>query len=132
MSRLKTMAIVIAALSSLCAALARADSASEAVPDVRCLIVGMYMRKSDDGRARAAGLGLALFHFGRLDARESGPNLEELNASEAMKMTPADLKSEAARCGSEADEKGKQLQLIGQHLVQRGQQQQGEKQGQSP
>lgn len=60
--------------------------------------------------------------LGRLDALSPKADLEALIESDVGKMSPDDLKSEAVRCGTAITEKGKQLQVIGQHLVERGKQ----------
>jgi hypothetical protein len=49
-------------------------------------------------------------------------DLEALLAEQSAKMTPADIKAEAVRCGSELTQTGKEIQIIGQHLVERGKQ----------
>ena len=99
-------AIVI--LTTLCAPQARADTA-EVTSAVRCVIVALRMGQVPGVAAQTAGM-MTMFHYlGRLD-------------SEVGKLSTDDLKSEAARCGKKITEKGEELQVIGQHLVERGKQ----------
>ncbi len=70
------------------------------------------------------------YYLGRLDAHTPKLDLETLIANEAAKWTQADMRSEAVRCGSEITERGKQLQTMAQHLVERGKQQELEQQQQ--
>jgi hypothetical protein len=119
--------LAIITLAMFCTPQARADT-SDATPDVRCLIVGMRMGQIPGATAQTAGIMTLFYYLGRLDAFSPKPDLEVLIESEVRKMSPDDLKSEAVRCGSEITEKGKQLQVIGQHLVERGRQLQLEEQ----
>ena len=57
---------------------------------------------------------MAIYYLGRLDAQKPKVDLEALLIDQANRMTPADLKSEAVRCGSELAARGQELQDIGQ------------------
>jgi hypothetical protein len=76
---------------------------------------------------QAAGVMIALYYLGRLDARSPRLDLVALLGDEADKMTPETLKSEAVRCGSEFKEKGNELTAIGQRLVERAKKEGSEK-----
>jgi hypothetical protein len=115
----KGVFLAIVTLAVFCTLQAGADTPN-ATPDVRCMIVGMRMGQVPGATAQTAGIMAIFYYLGRLDALSPKPDLEALIESEVVKMSPDDLKSEAVRCGSEITEKGKQLQVIGQHLIERG------------
>ena len=97
---------------------------AEATSDVRCIVVGLRFARATDSTQRSAGLMLSLYYIGRLDGHNPGFDLENAIAQQMEKMTPADYASEAQRCGGNLQNKGKQITVIGQHLIQRGQQMQ--------
>lgn len=133
MDRLKAGVVLMTTLSAaVWVAMVYAGTADDAVSDVRCLIVGMNMGKSSDASTQTAGLMSMYYYFGRLDARSPKPDLEQLIASQVVKMTAADLQAEGTRCGSQLSERGKALQLIGQHLAERGKQQELQKRSDKP
>ena len=121
----------VAALSVLGASPARADT-PDATPDVRCLIAAMKMGQVSGVSAQTAGMMVMFYYLGHLDALSPKPDVEALIASEVGKMSPEDLKLETVRCGSEVAEKGRQLQVIGQHLVERGKERELEEQQKKP
>jgi hypothetical protein len=91
--------------------------------DARCVIVALRLGEIRDASVQMAGLTIAYYYLGRLDALSPKPDLEELIVNEGGKMTVDDIKSESVRCGSEFKEKAKELQVVGQHLTERGKQQ---------
>jgi hypothetical protein len=123
----KGASLAIVTLAMFCTPQARADT-SDAIPDIRCVLVGMKMGQVPGATAQTAGIMTMFYYIGRLDALSPKPDLEALIESEVRKMSSDDLKSEAVRCGSEITAKGKQLQVIGQHLMERGKQLQLEEQ----
>jgi hypothetical protein len=118
--------LVFAAASALCSVQTRADPLNapaggrNATADARCVLVGLGMMKIRDVTAQTAGVMTTYYFLGRLDALSPKPDLEALLAEASEKMTPADVQSEGVRCGSELTEKGQELKVIGQHLVERG------------
>jgi hypothetical protein len=134
MKRLERAVAMSTALSLLWIVQARADTSEARAPtqdvvaDVRCMMVGFSLGQTHDASTQTAGLMAAYYYLGRLDGRSPKPDLETLVAQQADLMTPAVVKSEAVRCGGELTETGKRLQVVGQHLVQRGEKQQLEKQ----
>jgi hypothetical protein len=95
--------------------------------DVRCLIVGLSMGSVPGAAPRTAGVMIAMYYLGRLDARSPKPDLEALLGEEVEKITPNDLKSESVRCGTEFKSKGNQLAKIGRRHMEREQKQKLEK-----
>jgi len=96
--------------------------------NARCVIVALRLGEIHDASVQTAGLMIAYYYLGRLDALSPKPDLEELIANEGGKMTVDDIKSESVRCGSKFKEKAKELQVVGQRLTERGKQQELEKQ----
>ncbi len=127
----KRAGLVLVTLAVFCTSQARADTADVNL-DVRCVIVAMRMGEAPGVAAQTAAMMSALYYLGRLDAVSPKPDIEALIESELVKMTPEEFKTEAARCGSQLTERGKQLQVMGQHLVQRGKELQLEEQQKKP
>lgn len=78
----------------------------EELADVRCVVVAMHMATLSNPQQRSAGVMIATYYLGRLDGRASQMDVELLIEEEANKMTPADLRSDAVRCGSALKKKG--------------------------
>ncbi len=93
---------------------------AEIIADLRCVIVGMGASEMPDPNVHSAGMMLTIYYLGRLDARVPKLDIEEPMIKEISKMTPADYKSEAQRCGASLTTKGQQITRIGQDMVQRG------------
>jgi hypothetical protein len=102
--------------ASLFSVKAHADD-GESVADVRCVIVAIQIGKMPGAAQQAAATMTALYYLGRLDGRSPKLDLEDLIAKEAVKMTSADFRSEAVRCGNALAEKGDVLQRIGNDLI---------------
>ena len=125
MKHAKLVSLLLAGVSVVGYVQAHADqtdasaSAPEVIADARCVIVGLGMGSVRGVTLQTAGIMIAMYYLGRLDARSPKPDLEALLGGEAEKITPDDLKSEAVRCGSEFKERGNQLSAMGQHLVER-------------
>ena len=105
-------------------------ASAKVTADVRCLIVGLGLGNVHGVTAQTAGMMSIFYYLGRLDAHTRKLDLETLIANEAAKWTQADMRSEVVRCGSEITERGKQLQTMAQHLLERGNQQELEQQQQ--
>jgi hypothetical protein len=86
--------------------------------DIRCLIVGSIISSSTDATTRTAGNMLAIYSIGRLNLF-SAQEIEDAMLSESVTITPAQIKSETARCGADLQEKGRMMQDIGQNIVRR-------------
>jgi hypothetical protein len=106
----------------VCAALAflpreeahAADGQKDA--DVRCVAVGLRMIEMTAPEQRTAGMMLAVYYLGRLDGKASDLDVERLVKAEAAKMTSADFRADAVRCGQEMQQKGSEIQRIGSSL----------------
>lgn len=85
----------------------------QANEDVRCMLVGLRMMTLSTPQQRADGAMLAIYYFGRLDGHAPQANVEQLLENEAKKLTMAQLRMDAARCGRTLAEKGRELQRIG-------------------
>jgi hypothetical protein len=89
--------------------------------DVRCLMVMLVvLAKAPGATEQTAAITSAMYYLGRLDGRSPKLSLEDALAAEGAKMTPADFRSEAVRCGTTITERGKQIQGMGKDLIERG------------
>jgi hypothetical protein len=91
-----------------------------AVADVRCLIVALQMGSTPGAEAQTAAFMSVMYYFGKLDKGVRDAELEQAIAQEALKMTQGEVATEARRCGSELQERGKAITTIGNDLVARG------------
>lgn len=101
----------------------QASCASELqiVSDVRCVVVGLRMAQMTVPQQRAAGMMLAVYYLGRLDGRAADAEVEELIKKEAGKMTTAEFRSNAVRCGKALTLKGQEIQKVGADLFRKAQ-----------
>lgn len=76
------------------------------VADARCVIVASRMVTLQDAQQRGAGMLLAMFYLGRLEARNGYAEERRLILEEAKSMTVSDLRSAAMRCGKALQEEG--------------------------
>jgi hypothetical protein len=127
MKRSEGLIVTATVLSVLHASPGFADTPG-ASANARCVIVALRLGEIRDASVQMAGLTIAYYYLGRLDALSPKPDLEELIANEGGKMTADDIKSESVRCGSEFKEKAKELKVVGQHLTERLKQNELEKQ----
>jgi hypothetical protein len=111
-------ALVILGTLGLSAATAAED---ETAADIRCVVVSMGLSQSDDAALKTAGLLSAMYYLGRLDGHAPNLDLENGFFDEIQKMNPAELQSEAMRCGRVLRERGMVLTDIGRNLIRRGQ-----------
>lgn len=81
--------------------------------DIRCMLVGLRMMTLNTPQQRTDGVMLAIYYLGRVDGRAPRANVEQLLVNESEKITSAELRKDAARCGRTLEEKGHQLQGIG-------------------
>lgn len=91
-------------------------SDEQSLSDVRCVVVGLRMIQANDEQQSAAGMMLAAYYLGRLDGRSRDGDSERLIKSEAQKMTLAEFRFNATRCGKALEVKGKQIQRAGTYL----------------
>lgn len=87
-----------------------------AVLDVRCVVVALRMAEMAEPQRRVAGTMLALYYLGRLDGRVPDNELEGLIERETGKMTEAEFRANAVRCGKALALKGQEIQKIGAEL----------------
>jgi len=85
----------------------------QSLADVRCVVVGMRMIEMAAPDQRAAGMMIATYYFGRLDSSLPDDGGERLIELEAVKMTLAEFRTNAARCGEAIQKKGQEIQKIG-------------------
>jgi hypothetical protein len=93
---------------------------TDSVADVRCFMVAMQIGKTPGTTQQTAALTGAMYYLGRLDGRSPKLDLESVMVAEEAKMTPADLRSEAVRCGATITARGNEIQRIGKDLIERG------------
>ena len=91
------------------------DSAT--VRDVRCVVVALHMLSAGAPEQRAAGMMVAMYYFGKIDARSPREDVENLIEQEARRMTPAVVRSDAARCGEPLQRKSEEITRIGMDLA---------------
>lgn len=113
-------AIICAALASGLLVKAYATDRQSSV-DVRCILVAMHMASSGVPVQRGAAMMVAMYYFGRLDDRSPHADIEQLIETEAGKMTLAELRASAARCGKALEEKSHEFARIGADLARKGQ-----------
>lgn len=92
-----------------------------ALSDVRCVVVGLRMVEMPASQQRTAGMMLAIYYLGRLDGRAPDAEVEGLIEREAEKMTAAEFRSNAVRCGNALTLKGQEIQRIGAELSRKAQ-----------
>ena len=85
--------------------------------DIQCIVVAMKMSATEGSAQQASATMITLYYLGRLDGRTPGLNVEGLIAREAAKMSAAELRSDAVRCGRVLVEKGREIQRIGLRLM---------------
>jgi hypothetical protein len=84
------------------------------------MVVGARLAESTNPRLRFSGEMLLSYFLGRIDGRSPHVNLERLIEREAKKMTAADQKNVARRCGAEFSARGAQITRIGEDLERSG------------
>lgn len=104
----------IALASGLCRPAHGSDRQTGA--DVRCVVVGMRMIEMATTQQRGAGMMLAVYYFGRLDGYTSRTDIDSLIEREARKMTVAEFRANATRCGKALTAKGQEIAKIGENL----------------
>lgn len=116
--RLNGISLIAWVLGALASGVALGSDAvnSYAVSDARCVVVGLRMAEMNEPQQRAAGTMLALYYLGRLDVRSPDSQLEKLVETEAEKMTQAEFRANAVRCGKALTLKGQEIQKIGADL----------------
>lgn len=84
--------------------------------DVRCVVVGLRMMRMTTSQQQGAGTMVTLYYLGRLDSRMPEAEADGLIESEAEKMTAAEFRANAVRCGKAFALRGKEIQKIGTDL----------------
>lgn len=88
----------------------------EQLADVRCIVVAMRSFSEGTPQQRGAEMMLAMYYFGRLDAEARGVDIAHLIERETEKMTLAQVRENATRCGKALVAKGLEIQEIGVNL----------------
>lgn len=104
-------ALFLIAFSLICSSAQASNDESSA--DVRCVLVSINMGASGTAAQRAAAIMVAMYFFGRLDARLPRSDVERLIASESKKITRAELRTSATYCGTMIEEKGQEFARLG-------------------
>lgn len=105
-----------------CGAFLGAEAANRyALSDVRCVVVGLRMVEMPVSQQRTAGMMLAIYYLGRLDGRAPDAEVEGLIEREAERMTAAEFRANAVRCGKALTLKGQEIQKIGADLSRKAQ-----------
>ena len=89
--------------------------------DVRCVVVGLRMMQMTAPQQQGAGTMVTLYYLGRLDSRVPDAEADGLIESEAEKMTAAEFRANAVRCGKAFSLRGKEIQKIGADLSRKAQ-----------
>lgn len=89
--------------------------------DARCIVVAMHIASLGTAVQRTAGMMIAMYYFGRLDDRAPHANVERLIENEAKKMTMAELRANAARCGKALRVESHEFASIGEDLARQAQ-----------
>lgn len=107
------------------AGFAHAAQPAETLADVQCLVVGSRLAASPDQRVKLSGMMLAIYFLGRIDGRSPTVDLQGLMVQQVKKMSVADLKNAAVRCGAVLSSRGAEITKIGQNVERLGTAQQG-------
>jgi hypothetical protein len=78
---------------------------------------------STDQNIKTASFLATLYWLGRLDGHGAPSDLENKMLDAITKTPPDELRSESMRCAEIMRMRGEELGVIGQHLIERGQQQ---------
>jgi hypothetical protein len=92
----------------------------ETAASIRCLVVSMALSNSPDQNVKTASVLATIYWFGRLDGAGAPRDLEDQMVDLSARMKPDDIRSEAMRCGEIMRIRGKEMQDMGQRLVERG------------
>lgn len=101
--------------SAICEAAPSSDLAI--VADADCVVTGLRMVQMSTPQQQSSGLMLAIYYLGRLDGRASGVEIDALIENDAEKMTAAEFRANAVRCGKALTLKGQEIQKIGIDLA---------------
>lgn len=118
-SRHTTVVLAVMMLGSvICEAALASDPTI--IADADCVVTGLRMVQMSMPEQRSAGLMLAIYYLGRLDGRASGVEIDSLIEKDAEKMTTAEFRANAVRCGKALTLKGQEIQKIGTDLSDKG------------
>lgn len=126
MTKFRGMVRALVCATLVSGALSRVHAADGQVDaDARCIVVAMHIASLGTAVQRTAGMMIAMYYFGRRDGRAPHADFERLIESEAKKMTMAELRANAARCGEALQVKSHEFASIGEDLA-------GQAQGSAP
>jgi hypothetical protein len=80
--------------------------------DARCVVVGLRMASMADPQSHAAGVVMATYYLGRLGARSSNTESEQLIESEAQRITSSEFQIELGRCEQDLVREEQEIQKI--------------------
>ncbi|HEV2650634.1 MAG TPA: hypothetical protein VGU69_05200 [Rhizomicrobium sp.] len=110
---MKNIALLSAALLL---APACAFAADQNTADLTCVVVGMRMSQSPDGRTRTVSVGTIMYFMGKLDGRSPNYDLQTHLADVQSRLTQDALLAEARRCEDEIAARGNAIDAIGRNL----------------
>lgn len=111
--------LALAGALALAAEPRRTDLSND--PDVRCFLATAAaagtVQESGDAQARAGITTVLMYFFGKIEGRLPGADIKgEMGRLLQSPAFARDLPAEMARCGREAQERGRALQDLGAHL----------------
>ena len=114
---MRAAALTLALAASLAGGVgsAAAQALTPDQSDVRCLMVLQVVGR-DPKQAEQAARGI-YFYLGRISSRGPTARLEGLLKAEAPKLAPQQAQTELARCGTELNNRTKELQAVNQRLA---------------
>ena len=112
----RSIALSAAALAASLAATGARAADTDITSDVRCMVVAAAMAQNTDPKVQNAGVMAGLYDLGKLDGREPNLDLEARLKQELAQMKPAEMMSEAQRCGAQLTARGKTVTEIGARL----------------
>lgn len=92
----------------------------QTLADIRCVVVAIRMMSISYAQDRSAGMMAALYYLGRLDGHAPTADLARLLDDESRKMTLAEFRANAGRCGSAMKLKARQIDKIAAGLGRNG------------
>jgi hypothetical protein len=89
--------------------------------DLRCLIRASQLRERTEGEMQVNAQMMAIFYFGRVDARIPEDEIEARLLREAIALEERDEGTDLTACGTFMAERGRLLSDIGEGLEAQGQ-----------
>jgi hypothetical protein len=81
------------------------------------MVVAGQIVSSADPEHQAAAKMLGVFFMGKIMGKQPAADLADLMAKEIGRMSAADLRAEAQRCGGELSDAGKRMKDAGAELI---------------